>query len=128
VTAGLRYVESGRVSDHAGTLIAHAWLAREALSAPNHSHDLEAFDNRGRIHFHAPLLHHLRQVSVRDPVIAVPTNTNQDDPDWKATTAEHEPSWRPGGADPVNATVPSLEIDTVRRFPHYAPHDEYDAL
>ena len=48
--------------------------------------------DRGRGHFHAPLLHHLGQVSVRDSVLAVPTNTDQDDLDWEATTPKHDSS------------------------------------
>jgi len=48
--------------------------------------------DRGWVHFHAALLHHLCQVSVRDPVLAVPPNTYQDDLDREATTPKHEPS------------------------------------
>jgi len=48
--------------------------------------------DRGWVHFHAALLHHLCQVSVRDPVLAVPTETNQNDLNWEPTTPEHEPS------------------------------------
>ena len=39
--------------------------------------------DRGGVHLQAPFLHHLRQVPIRDPVLAVPTNTDQYDRDWE---------------------------------------------
>ena len=53
---------------------------------------MDSAHDRGRVHFHVALLHHLCQVSVQDPVLTVPTNTDQDDLDWEATTPKHEPS------------------------------------
>ncbi len=50
--------------------------------AMNPAHD------RGRVHFHTKLLHRHRQVPVRDSVLAVPTNTKQDDLDRETTTLE----------------------------------------
>ncbi len=46
--------------------------------------------DRGWIHLHPAFLHHLSQVPVGDPILAVPTNANQDDRDWEPTTLEHE--------------------------------------
>ncbi len=52
--------------------------------AVNPAHD------RGRVHFIPELLHHLRQVPVANPILAVPTNAYQDDFDREMTMLEHE--------------------------------------
>ncbi len=46
--------------------------------------------NRGRIHFHAALLHHLHKISITDAVLAATANKKQDDLTRKATALEHD--------------------------------------
>ena len=95
--------------------------------------------DRGRIYFHAALLHHLGQIAKGDPVVAVPANTRHDDLNRKTSTLEHEPSQRlyaaqapgtvlkqqrpfPGAADILpptpgsKAIVHCLESDRTRPF------------
>jgi DDE domain len=38
------------------------------------------------------LMHHLRQIAIAYPVLAVPANTNQNDLNRKTATLEHDPS------------------------------------
>jgi len=76
-----------------------------------------AEDRRG-IDLHTALLHHLGQVSIRDPILAIPSLTNQDDLDRKTAALEdghllgsldlpfhHTPS-------SVNATEPRIKQRT----------------
>ena len=57
----------------------HPKLGRIAMNPP---HD------RGRIHFHAALLHPLRQARVADPAFTVPVNADQEDRNGKTTMLE----------------------------------------
>jgi hypothetical protein len=69
--------------------------------------------DRGRICLHSALLHHLRQIAVGDPVLAVPSNTHQDDLNRKTPTLEHESSERLRTTlswHQVIATVPIREV------------------
>ena len=52
--------------------------------------------DRGRVHLHAALLHHLGQTPIADPLFAVPANTDQDDLDQERTTRKYESSYRLG--------------------------------
>jgi hypothetical protein len=49
---------------------------------------LDPAKDRGRVDRDASLLHHLSQVTVADPVLAVPPDAQQDNLDWKAATLE----------------------------------------
>jgi len=51
---------------------------------------LDPTHDRGRVYLHTALLHHLPQIAIGDPVLAVPANTHQDDLNRKTTTLEHE--------------------------------------
>ena len=51
---------------------------------------MDPVHDRGRVYLHAALLHHLRQITVGDPVLAVSADTRADDLDRKATTLERE--------------------------------------
>ena len=46
--------------------------------------------DRGRIHVYAPFLHHLRQIPVAYPILAVSANAHQDDIHRETTALEHE--------------------------------------
>ena len=68
--------------------------------------------DRGRVRFDAALLHHLSQVAIADPVLAVPANAKQNDLHRKPTALEHKPIVaRPPATIRVNATEPIAVLD-----------------
>jgi hypothetical protein len=76
------------------------------------------------IHLYAALLHHLDQIPVADPVLAVPANAEQDDRDWKTTTLEHDPCYAGSSPIPVNATEPwqgRRDVNTSARISIFRP-------
>src|SRR5665213_1911982 len=65
--------------------------------------------DRGRVYLYTAFLHHLRQISIADPIFAIPAYTDQDDLDRKTTTLEHGMAPRSTAPDydmRVNATEP----------------------
>jgi hypothetical protein len=49
---------------------------------------LNPSENSGWVHLNATFLHHLGQIPVADPVLAVPAHAQQDDLDRKAAALE----------------------------------------
>jgi hypothetical protein len=50
---------------------------------------LNPSENGGWIHLNATFLHHLRQVAVADPVLAIPAHAQKDDLNRKAAALEN---------------------------------------
>jgi hypothetical protein len=63
----------------------HAFLKLRSIA-------LDPTKDRQSIHVHTALLHHLGQIPVRDAILAVPANTDQNDFYRKAAPLEHTSS------------------------------------
>ena len=64
---------------------------------------LDLTEDRAWIDADTALRHHFGEITIADPVLAVPAHAQQDDSDWKATALEQgQRSGSSDGRHPVN--------------------------